>query len=108
MEIASLEKMISSGRDSPMLRLALARLLARGGKVPEAIRHLEAAVEQDPEYTAAWKELGRLCQAGGNPAAAVSAWQKGIVVARAKGDKQAEKEMGVFLGRLEKKQAGLE
>ncbi|HLF30680.1 MAG TPA: tetratricopeptide repeat protein [Xanthomonadales bacterium] len=100
--------MISSGRDSAMLRLTLARLLARQGKLPEAIQHLESAVAQDPAYTAAWKELGRLFEDAGNPASARAAWQRGVAVAQARGDKQAGKEMNVFLKRLEKKQAGMQ
>lgn len=108
MDTGKLEKMIGSGRDSAMLRLTLARMLAREGKLPEAIHHLESAVEQDPGYTAAWKELGRLCEVAGKPASALSAWRQGVAVAQAKGDKQAGKEMVVFLRRLEKKQDGTE
>ena len=106
MDIASLEELISSGRDSAMLRLALARLLARDDRMPEAIIHLEKVVTQDPSYTAAWKDLGRFRFSGGHVEAAIAAWRQGIVVAHARGDKQAEKEMRVFLRRAEKAQAG--
>lgn len=89
-----------------MSRLALARLLAREDRMPEAIIHLEKAVTQDPSYTAAWKELGRFRFSGGHLEAAISAWRQGIEVAQSRGDKQAEKEMRVFLRRAEKAQAG--
>jgi len=101
-DISSLEKMIAAGRDSAMLRLSLARLLAQSEQWGAAAQHLESAVEQDPLYTAAWKELGRVRKQLGEHAGAASAWRKGIEVAQANGDKQAEKEMTVFLRRVER------
>jgi hypothetical protein len=38
----------------------------------------------------------------GEKEAAAAAWRKGIEVAAANGDKQAEKEMNVFLRRLQR------
>ena len=104
MNIAELEEMIIAGRDSAMLRLTLARLLAQAEQWDEAAGHLQAAVTRDPAYTAAWKELGRVYHVLGQTDSALEAWEKGIEVARSKGDKQAEKEMGVFLKRLLKAQ----
>lgn len=83
-----------------MLRLTLARLLAQAEQWDEAIKHLLSALEQDPNYSAAWKALGQARIAMGQYDAALSAWQKGIAAARFNGDKQAEKEMGVFVRRL--------
>lgn len=102
MDISSLEKMITSGRDSAMLRLSLARLLVQSEQWAPAADHLESAVAQDPAYTAAWKELGRVRQKLGANEAAAAAWEKGIEVAGVNGDKQAEKEMTVFLRRLQR------
>jgi len=92
--------MIAKGHDSAALRLTLARLLAQNGQRDEAARHLTSALEQDPAYSAAWKELGRLCHSAGDEDGALMAWRKGLDAARARGDKQAEKEMGVFVRRL--------
>lgn len=100
MNIEALEKMIDAGRDGALLRLTLARLLAAEGRGAEASTHLEAAVRMDPAYTAAWKELGRTRLELGETAAAAEAWRQGMDVAAANGDKQAEREMGVFLRRL--------
>ena len=83
-----------------MLRLTLARLLLREGRIEAALEHAESAVRLDPEFTAAWKELGQQRQLAGLADAAVAAWQHGVEVARSNGDKQAEKEMTVFLKRL--------
>ncbi len=83
-----------------MLRLTLACLLTQSDQWESAAEHLESALDQDPEYTAVWKELGKVRRSLGQDDAAQLAWQKGIEVAQSNGDKQAEKEMGVFLRRL--------
>lgn len=83
-----------------MLRLMLARLLVQAGQWEKAASHLASAVKQDPDYSAAWKELGQVHRTLGQNETALTAWRKGIEVARANGDKQAEKEMGVFVRRL--------
>ena len=100
MEFARLLDMVGTDRDSAMLRLTLSRLLAAQGQVVQAQAHLEAAVGMDPGYTAAWKELGRLRLQGNDAEGAAEAWRQGIDQARKNGDKQAEKEMTVFLRRL--------
>lgn len=83
-----------------MLRLTLARLLLREGRIEAAMEHAESAVRLDPGFTAAWKELGRQRQLAGQTDAALAAYQQGVEVAIDHGDKQAEKEMTVFLKRL--------
>ena len=100
MQVEQLLKMIGTDRDSAMLRLTLSRVLAAQGDTEQALGHLEAAVGMDPGYTAAWKEMGRLRLQAGDTAGAAEAWRQGIERARENGDKQAEKEMTVFLRRL--------
>ena len=100
MDIEHLLNMTGTERDSAMLRLTLSRLLAARGDTEQAREHLEAAVAMDRGYTAAWKELGKLCLAAGDSAAAAEAWGQGIERAQENGDKQAEREMTVFLRRL--------
>jgi len=102
MDIHALEKMLEDGRDSAMLRLSLASALQQSGELEQALRHLHSAVEQDPQYTAAWKTLGKLQLGLGNDDAARQSWLQGIAVALERGDKQAQKEMQVFLRRLDK------
>ena len=63
---------------------------------------LREALAFDPQYSAAWKLLGRALADGGDIAGAIDAFERGIAVARARGDEQAAKEMGVFLRRLRK------
>ena len=108
MDIEGLRKMLGTPRDSAMLRLTLAGALVKrgemeGGELEEAQSHLEAALAMDNSYTAAWKELGKVRLLSKNPEGAATAWTKGIGIARQNGDKQAEKEMTVFLKRLQRK-----
>ena len=56
----------------------------------------------DPKHSAAWKLLGRALVESGQPADALIAYREGIAVAEAKGDKQAAKEMTVYVRRIEK------
>ena len=100
MDVESLIKLLGTDRDSAMLRLMLARLLASRSQLEDATTHLEAAVRMDDGYTAAWKELGKVRLQAGDPDGAARAWREGIERARLNGDKQAEKEMTVFLKRL--------
>ena len=100
MDVDRLLAMIGTDRDSAMLRLTISRLLAAREEVEQATAHLEAATAMDPGYTAAWKELGKLRLQRGDEPGAAAAWRRGIEQARERGDKQAEKEMSVFLRRL--------
>ena len=67
--------------------------------------HLGRCGVLDPQYSAAWKLLGKAWLASGQPQAAREAWQRGLSVAGSKGDQQARKEMQVFLRRLDREQA---
>ncbi len=75
-------------------------MLLREGQADAALRHAECAVRLDPAFTAAWKELGQQRQQAGLAEPAIAAYEQGMEVARRNGDKQAEKEMTVFLKRL--------
>ena len=100
MDIESLRNLVGTSRDSAMLRLMLARALADDDIFQEAMSHLEAAIDMDPGYTAAWKELGKVRNRAGDSKGAAEAWTAGIEAARENGDKQAEREMKVFLKRI--------
>ena len=62
--------------------------------------HLRAAVLQDNAYSAAWKLLGKSLAQGNDIDGARDAYLRGIAAADANGDKQAAREMGIFLKRL--------
>jgi predicted Zn-dependent protease len=100
--LANLLKMLESGRDSALLRFSLGNEYLKTGDAQTAAEHLKAAVERDPNYSAAWKALGRALEATGTKNEALAAYREGIAVAERKGDKQAAKEMSVFARRLER------
>lgn len=92
--------MLASGRDSALLRFSLGEIDLKEGRPDDAAEHLRAAIKQDPNYSAAWKLYGKALAAGGDTEAAVEAFDKGIAIAEARGDRQAAKEMRVFRKRL--------
>ena len=98
--------MLAGGRDNALLRFSLGNEYLKQGDALSAAEHLRCAVEHDPKYSAAWKLLGRALTDIEAWDEARLAYQQGIAVAEARGDKQAAKEMSVFVRRIEK-QLGL-
>jgi predicted Zn-dependent protease len=97
--IARFEAMLESGQDSAMLRLALANALVGGGRMAEAIQHLERALELDAGYSAAWKLLAKTLLAVDQPERVLEVCATGGEVAANKGDLQAAREMEVYAKR---------
>jgi predicted Zn-dependent protease len=102
---ANLEALLAQGNDAPPLRFALATRYLAAGDAAAAVRHAEACVALDADYSAGWKVLGQARSAAGDKPGAIEGYRRGIAVADARGDKQAAKEMQVFLRRLEKEAA---
>ena len=100
--IARLRALCGGPRDGALLRVSIAIALIARHDAEAAIAELRRALEFDPDYSAAWKQLGKLLAESGDAVAAIAAYQQGIAVAQKRGDKQAEKEMAVFLKRLRK------
>ena len=100
--IANLEKMLDGPRDGALLRYSLGNEWLKAGDPAKAVDCLRAAVARDAAYSAAWKLLGKALVENGEIEAAREAYEQGILVAQAKGDIQAAKEMGVFARRLAK------
>ncbi len=100
--IDNLRRQCDGPRDGALLRFSLGNALLGEGDAAAAIVELERALTFDPAYSAAWKLLGKACLDAGRREAAADAWRQGIVAANQRGDKQAEKEMTVFLRRLDK------
>jgi tetratricopeptide (TPR) repeat protein len=91
-DVNILETMLQSGQDNALLRFTLGQAFM--------------AVELDPGYSAAWKNYGKALEKAGMLNEAIKAYKNGIKVADKKGDKQASKEMDVFLNRLMSKTPG--
>jgi Tfp pilus assembly protein PilF len=102
MDISALEKMLSRGQDSSMLRLTLGNAYHRQGESAAAIEHLREAVRLDPDYSAAWKTLGRCLNDTGQRDEALDAYRRGLEAAERRGDMQVVRELKVFIRRLEK------
>ena len=97
-----LEKMLAKGVDNSLLRFGLGKGYLDLKDNAKAAEHLQRCVGFDPKYSAAWKLLGKAQLGLGDNTAARQAWEMGIEAAQAHGDKQAEKEMMVFLKKLDR------
>lgn len=100
--IASLERLLASGKDVALLRFGLGNEYLKNGDAKTAVTHLQRAVALDAGYSAAWKLLGKALSAAHREEDALAAWREGVAAAERKGDKQAMKEMQVFARRLAK------
>ena len=101
--IDAFERMLQQGQDGALLRFSLGNEYLAAEQPERAAEHLRRAVEQDPDYSAAWRALGKASERCDDPEAAAEAYRSGIAAADRRGDKQASKEMQVFLRRLEKR-----
>lgn len=99
--IANLEKLLGGPRDGALLRFSLGNAWLDADPA-RAADYYRDAVERDPNYSAAWKGLGKALAAAGRPQEAIDAFRDGIAVAEKRGDIQAAKEMKVFMRRAEK------
>jgi predicted Zn-dependent protease len=100
--IARLRAMCGGPRDGALLRVSIANALLAHNETAAAISELRCALLFDADYSAAWKLLGKTLAECGESAGAMDAYRNGIAAANKRGDKQAYKEMAVFLKRLQK------
>lgn len=103
--IERLEAMLAKGTDNMLLRFSLGKAYAEQDNFEKAETHLRAALAFDPAYSVAWKWLGKACLGRGDVEQARAAWDRGVAAAQARGDKQVEKELQVFIKRLDKQAA---
>lgn len=97
--IDNLERLLAKGQDSAVLRFSLGNAYLEADPACAA-RHFQRAIELKPDYSAAWKMLGKAHTAAGAIEPARAAYAQGIATAQNMGDVQAAKEMRVFLNRL--------
>lgn len=95
-QIKAFEAMLARGQDSEMLRLTLGNAYFSQEDFAKAVEHFTRATELKPDYSAAWKMLGRSLLADGQHASAVTVFDQAVKIAAENGDKQAEKEIAVF------------
>jgi uncharacterized protein HemY len=92
--------------ENPMVLCSLGIELFKEGEYEEARGHLERAIKNKPDYSVAYKTLGRVLYELRDDAAARRTFEEGREVAQENGDLQTVKEIDVFLRRLEKRGAG--
>ena len=97
--IEGLEEILLDEPEDTTTRFMLATELARVGEHARAAAHFGAILEADPDYTAAYRGLGRARVALGDLPGARSVFEAGLVVAERTGDIQSGKEMESFLRR---------
>lgn len=102
--IQNLEKMLADGRDDAMLRFGLGSAYFNEKVFVEAIPHLEACIRHDPNYSAAYKLLGKALFKIGRDEQSRSVFEAGLPIAVDKGDKQTEREILAFLRKLDRRE----
>jgi uncharacterized protein HemY len=99
-------KLIERDPDNPMILYSLGNELFKEKKYAEAEEYLRRAVQNKPDYSVAYRMLGRTLYEFGEDAEARRIFAEGREVAQKNGDLQTVKEIDVFIRRLEKRERG--
>ena len=98
--LEQLRQIVALDPDDATSQFLLGRELASREEWEEARSALGRAVELQPDYSAAYRQLGNCLEKLGRKDEAVAVYERGIRVARETGDLQAGKEMAAFLKRM--------
>lgn len=101
-------KLLEKDPENPMVLCSLGIELFKEENYSEAREHLARAIANKPDYSVAYRTLGRVHYELGENAEARQAFETGREVARKNGDLQTIKEIDVFSRRLEKRASGEE
>ena len=99
-------KLLEKDPENPMILFSLGNELFKEGQYAEARDHLRRAVENKPDYSVAYRTLGRAHYELHEDAEARRVFTEGRQVAQRNGDLQTVREIDVFMRRLEKREAG--
>ena len=99
-------KLLEKDSDNPMILYSLGNELFKEGRYGEARDLLQRAIANKPDYSVAYRMLGRSQYELHENAQAKDVFLKGKDVAKENGDLQTVKEIEVFLRRLEKREVG--
>ena len=99
-------KLLEKDPENPMILFSLGNELFKEGQYAEARDHLRRAVENKPDYSVAYRTLGRAHYELHEDAEARRVFTEGREVAQRNGDLQTVREIDVFMRRLEKREAG--
>ena len=99
-------KLLHRDPANPMVLYSLGNELFKEGRYGEARDQLQRAVANKPDYSVAYRMLGRTHFELHENAEARNVFLKGKEVAQKNGDLQTVKEIDVFLRRLQKREVG--
>lgn len=99
-------KLLERDPRNPMVLYSLGNELFKEGHYGEARDHFKRAIENKPDYSVAYRMLGRAHYELHEDTDARNIFMKGKEVARENGDLQTVREIDVFLRRLEKREVG--
>ena len=83
--VDSFLSMLARGQDSALLRFSLGNEYLAAGDPVEAALHLQSAVDQDRNYSAAWKLLGKAHAEARDNENAIAAYTQGVEIAEENG-----------------------
>ncbi len=99
-------KLLERDPNNPMVLYSLGSELFKEQSYPEAREYLSRAVRNKPDYSVAYRTLGRTLYELREDAEARRVFAEGREVAQRNGDLQTIKEIDVFVRRLEKREGG--
>lgn len=100
--IPPLEAMLAADPGDTLTHFLLGREYLHAKRFDDAARVFRRCTELDPDYTAAWRNLGDALRFAERTEEAIAAYREGIVVSERTGDLQVKKECTAFLNRLTK------
>jgi len=99
-------KLLERDQNNPMVLYSLGNELFKEGYYEEARDHLQRAIDNKPDYSVAYRMLGRAHYELHEDAEAKNVFLQGREVANGNGDLQTVKEIDVFLRRIQKREVG--
>ena len=99
-------KLLERDPNNPMILYSLGNELFKEGNYSEARGYLSRAVRNKPDYSVAYRMLGRTLYELHEDVEARRVFAEGREVARKNGDLQTVREIDVFVRRLEKREEG--
>ena len=100
--LETFEELAAQAPGNVMVRYSLGREYLKAKRYAEAEREFRKAIDLKPDYSAAYRELGKSLAALLRMDEARKVYRQGIDVACDKGDLQTKREIEVFLRRLDK------
>ncbi len=99
-------KLLERDPENPMVLYSLGNELFKEQKYSEAREYLTRAIRNKPDYSVAYRMLGRALYELREDAEARRVFAEGREVAQRNGDLQIVREIDVFVRRLEKRDEG--